>query len=97
MPVTSIRLEEDVIKNLDEMAQTHFMDRSSLIRKAINLGVKDLLLEEAIGRYQRGECSAWECAREAKISLWEFLDVLKRRGIFFKTDEVELENALREL
>jgi len=97
MPVTTVRLKEDVLKDLDEMARSHFTDRSSLIRKAIGLGLKDLLLEEAIGCYQKGECSAWECAREAKITLWEFLDVLNRRGIFFKTDEVELENALREL
>jgi len=97
MPVTTVRLDKDVLNDLDEMARSHFIDRSSLIRKAIKLGIKDILLEEAIGRYQRGEHSAWECARDAKITLWELLDDLQRRGIFFKTDEVELENALREL
>lgn len=96
MPVTSIRLDDDDLKFINEMAKRQASDRTQLIKKAITLGIKDMMLEEALGRYQRGEASAWECARMADVTLWEFLDTLKSRGIYFRTDEDELERALKE-
>lgn len=97
MPVTTIRLDEDDLENLDEIAQKHSLDRTNLIKRAIKLGVHEILLEEALAGYQKGLISAWESAKEAQISLWEFLDELKKRDIGFKVDEIELKNALREL
>ena len=54
------------------------------------------MLEEALQRYQKGSCSAWEAAREARILLWEFIEELRKRDMGFKVDEIELRNALRE-
>jgi len=97
MPVTTIRLDENDLKYLDEMAKKQSLDRTNLIKKAITLGIHDILLDEALKNYQKGLSSAWECAKEANISLWEFIDELKKRGIGFRTDELELENALKAL
>ena len=97
MPVTTIRLDENDLKYLDEMAKKQSLDRTNLIKKAITLGIHDILLDDALKKYQKGLCSVWECAREANISLWEFVDELKIRGIGFRTDELELENALKAL
>ena len=54
-------------------------------------------LAEAIKKYQEGSTSAWKCAREAQVSLRDFLDELRKRGIGFKTDEDELKSHLTEL
>jgi predicted transcriptional regulator len=97
MPVTTIRLDESDLKYLDEIAAKYDLDRTNLIKRAIKLGVHDLLLEEALQKYQRGEGSAWDCAGVAQISLWEFLEELRKREIGFRVDEIELKNALREL
>ena len=97
MPVTTIRLDDDDLKYLDEIAEKHDLDRTNLIKKAIKLGVHEILFEEALQRYQKDLCSAWEAAEEAQISLWEFIEELKKRDIGFKVDEIELRNALREL
>lgn len=97
MPVTSIRLNKDDLRYLDEIAAKQSVDRTTLIKRAIKLGVQDILLEDALQKYQRGLCSAWKAAREAQISLWEFLDELRKRDIGFHVDEIELRNALKEL
>ncbi len=96
MPVTSIRIDKNEIEYLNELAEKYKIDRSSLIKKAIKIGIRDILLDDAINKYQKGRCSAWLAASEAKITLWEFLNELHRRNILFKTDEVELEKALKE-
>jgi predicted transcriptional regulator len=95
MPVTTIRLDDDDLKYLDEIAERQSLDRTHLIKKAIKLGVHDMLLDNALQRFQQGLCSAWEGAREAQISLWEFLEELRKRDIGFKTDEIELAKALK--
>ncbi len=97
MPVTSIRLDKEDLKYLDEIASKQSVDRTTLIKRAIKLGVQDILLEDALQRYQKGLCSAWKAASEAQISLWEFLDELKKRDIGFRVDEIKLKNALKEL
>ena len=97
MPVTTIRLDKDDLKYLDGIAAEHSLDRTNLIKKAIKLGVYEILLNEALQKYQKGLCSAWEAAKEAQLSLWEFLEELRKRDIGFKVDEIELTNALREL
>lgn len=97
MPVTTIRLDEDDLRYLDDIAEGQKLDRTSLIKKAIKLGVSDILLDNALEKYKKGTCSAWECARQARVSLWEFLEELRKREIYLRTDEIELENALKEL
>ena len=97
MPVTSIRIDEEDLKHLDELARARSLDRTSLIKQAIKLGVKDILLDDALMAYNRGQYSAWLAASKAGISLWEFLDELSKRNMKFMTDEKELERALREL
>jgi len=97
MPVTTIRLDDEDLKYLEEVADRQSMDRTSLIKKAIKLGVHDILLEDALLKYQKGLGSAWECAREAHATLWEFLEELRKRDIYFRTDEIELAKALKEL
>ena len=97
MTVTTIRLDDDDLKFLEEIAERQSLDRTTLIKRAIKLGVLDILLDNALERYQKGLCSAWECAREAQITLWEFLEELRKRDIGFKVDEIELGRALKEL
>lgn len=97
MPVTTIRLDDDDLKFLEEIAERQSLDRTTLIKRAIKLGVRDILLDNALERYQKGLCSAWEGAREAQLSLWEFLEELRKRDIGFKVDEIELGKALKEL
>ena len=53
-------------------------------------------LDQAIQRYQEGSYSAWKCASDAQVSLWEFLEELKKRGIEFISDEDELNSQLLE-
>lgn len=90
MPTTSVRLPEDLLSGLDELARRAHADRSDVIRRAVDRGLRVLLLDEAIVAYQEGRLTAWAAAREAKVTLWEFLDALQRRGLGLRTDEEHL-------
>jgi predicted transcriptional regulator len=95
--VTTVRLPPEHLKRLSELAKRLEVDRSALIRRALDAGVREILVEEAVRRYQRGGASAWFCARSAGVNLLVFLDELKARGVPFRTDEDLLREQLEEL
>ena len=97
MPVTTLRLSDEELKRIDQIARKKGVDRAAILRRAIAGGLREVQMEEAISRYQRGECSAWRAASDAGLGLWEFLDELQRRGIPFRTDERHLEELIEDL
>jgi predicted transcriptional regulator len=96
MAVTTVRLGNETLKELDALAEQEGADRTTVLRKALELGVREIKIDRAVGRYQRGLTSAWRAAQEAGINLWEFIDVLKKREIGFMTSEDDLEQMLKE-
>jgi predicted DNA-binding protein len=94
--VTTIRIPTDDLERLDVMAKRLRVDRSTLIMRALDSGVKDVLIEDGCQRYQRGEITASAAAHAAGVNLWQFLDEMKRRGVPFRTDEELLERQLEE-
>ncbi len=95
--VTTVRLPAEDLDRLTRVAKRLKTERSSLIRRALDVGVREVLIEDAVLEYQRGEASAWAAARGAGLSLWQFLDVLKARHVPFRTDEDLLRSQVEEL
>lgn len=85
--VVSVRLKRSDLPAVDKLAARLEVDRSALLRRALEAGVRGVLLDEAIAEYEKGHASAWKAARGARVTLAEFLDELKRRGVPFRTDE----------
>ena len=95
--MTTLRLSDEELRRIDRVARQQGVDRAVLLRRAISGGLREILLSDAIGRYQRGECSAWRAASDAGVGLWEFLDELRQRGVPFRTDESHLDGLIEEL
>jgi predicted DNA-binding protein len=95
--VTSVRIPPEDLERLDQLAKRLKIDRSSLLRRAIDAGVREVLVDDAVARYQKGEVSAWYGASSSGVNLWQFLDEMKARGVPFRTDEELLEKQLEEL
>ena len=95
--VTSVRMGRADLKALDELADRLHLERSALIKRALDAGVRELLLDEAVAAYQKGRASAWKAARSAQTPLAAFIDELKRRGVPFRTDEDLLKEQVEEL
>lgn len=94
--VTTIRIPADDLERLDVAAKRLHVDRSTLILRALDSGVKDVLIEDGCQRYQKGELTAAAAAQEAGVNLWQFLDEMKKRNVPFRTDEDLLERQLEE-
>ena len=95
--ITSLRLKKSTLKDIDEFAEEENLDRSTVLKQAVAIGLNDLKLEKALAKYIKGGISAGKAASLAGISLWDFIDLLKERNIGFKTDEKEILRQIKTL
>ncbi len=83
MPLRQVatRVEEDTLKDLEEMEREEKLDRATALRKLISMGLRQWKLQRAIRLYSDGRVSAWKAAEMANLTLYEFLDELRVRRI----------------
>ena len=77
----NLRLDEDLIKEFEELAEEENLDRSSLVRKILIEGLQQERLNIAIQKYTLKEISIERGAEIAKLSMHEFIQKLTQLGI----------------
>ena len=88
---TTIRIPEDLLKEIDQVVKELKLDRSAYLRDVLQKGFSLDRQERLLRQYQRGELSLSETCRELKCNPWEFLSLLKVRNMHLN---VELEDWL---
>lgn len=92
MASISARLPDDEAEELERVAEMLGEDRSSIIRKALSEGLRDLRIRRAVERYQTGEVSVKQAARIAGVSLGEWLEIARERNLTTQLTPEDLEH-----
>ena len=79
-----IRMDEKLLKKLDEMSEEESIDRSALVRKLLRKGYEEMRKEIAAEKYKKGQITLDKAAEEAEITLWEMEKFLVESG--YKSD-----------
>ena len=77
----NLRLDEELIKEFEELAEQQNLDRSSLFKKILIEGLQQERLSFAIQKYVLKEISIEKAAEIAKLSLHEFIHKMSQLGI----------------
>jgi len=77
----NLRLEEDLIKEFEELAKEENLDRSALVRKILLEGLQQERLNFALQKYMLKEISIERAAEIAKISIHEIILKISQLGI----------------
>lgn len=93
----ALRLPKRITSSLAELAEEEGKDRSALLRELIALGIAEKSVEKAVRFYSTGRVSAWKAASIAGVSLWEMIEILRRRGVEAQYGLKELEEDLEAL
>ena len=94
--VTTVRFEDEEMDELKKLANERGSDQSTLLKQALKKGIREVRLELALERYRQHKITMGEAAGKAHLTLWEFIDELKKRSEFVETDEKNLEETLKE-
>jgi predicted HTH domain antitoxin len=70
-------LEEEIEGYMDEQG----LDKSSAIRKILEIGILEWRKNRAIQQYRDNKVSLWKASEIAKVSLREMIDILNDHNI----------------
>ena len=93
MPTISARIDDEEFEQLERVTELLDDDRSTTIRKALEEGLTELRVREAVGRYQQGDVSSNEAARIAGVSIAEWLAIARERNL---TTQLTAEDLRRD-
>lgn len=90
----SVRLDEDLVREVDELADMENIDRSQLLRHVFKEGLAQHRHDLAIERYAEGELTVSEAANLAGVAVGRFMDTVVERGVRADFTAGELTDSL---
>lgn len=98
MPTTiTSRVDDELVKLIDKIAQDEGMDRSTVIRRFLKSSTKEWLIITNLKKYEEGKITLWQAAEECEVSIWEIITEAKKRGIKIPYDKKEFQEDLKGL
>ncbi len=83
---TTIRIPEDLLKEIDQIVQELKLDRSAYLREVLRKGFSMDKQDRLLEKYNRRELSQMEVCEELGWSPWEFLAQLKAKNLHLNVD-----------
>ena len=74
---TTLRLPENLLKEISKFVKEAKLERSAYFREIIRKGFELDKREKILDKYERGELSLSEACRELNTDAWSFLRMLK--------------------
>ena len=90
----SVRLRADFMKEAEKLAKLELVDKSVIIRQALEKGLAEVKLGIAVEMFAKEKVSTSEAARIAGLSVGEMMDELVRRGIKSSITPEDLRGSL---
>ena len=75
------RLPEDIVKNIEYIAEEEKVDKSRLLRNLIAVAIKEKLIDLALEKYSKREVSLGRAAELANIPIADFMVIAAKRKI----------------
>ncbi len=85
-------------RSLRELQALTGEDQSTLLRKLVDKGLTEARIDIAVDKYVKEKTSLEQSSKIAGVSLWKFLDELRRRNVSLKYSiadaQSEIERAM---
>ena len=78
---TTVRVPDKLLKELSRFVKEMDLDKSAYLREIIKKGFADDKQERLLQMYQEGKLTLPEVCKKLDITTWDFLELLKRKGI----------------
>lgn len=85
-----------MVQQIEEEAEYEKTDKSTVARKLIATGIREIRRERALEDYRRGRCTVWKAAEEAELTLCEMIELLRQERIPLHISREDVDQAWRE-
>jgi predicted HTH domain antitoxin len=83
----SARVPEDVFKELENFMKEESLEKSASIRKLLSEGLQHWKEQRALIALEEGKMSFLKAAQIAGLSVWDFADLVREKGIIWINSE----------
>ena len=93
----AVRIPAEVEKELLEIIEQEKLDKATVVRNLLEMGIVEWRKQTALEFLREGKVTFAKAAEMAKLSLWEFADLVKQRNVeWVRFTPEELEKELGE-
>ena len=94
----AVRIPEDLQKQIAELVMSEKSDKATIVRNLLELGIAEERKNIALHLLRDEQVTFTKAAEIAKLSLWEFMDLIKQRKIEWVRYTVEdVESEMKEI
>jgi predicted HTH domain antitoxin len=90
----AVRIPKEIEKEIQEVVEQEKLDKATVVRNLLEMGIAEWRKQTALELLRDGRVTFAKAAEMAKLSLWEFADLVKQRNIEwvrYATEEIEKE------
>ncbi len=89
------RVSKEMSDLINDISQEEKVDRSTVVRRLLDMGVRDWRVQTALERYGRGSITLLKAAEIAGTSIYEMIALLEERRIPYRYDISDLEEYVK--
>jgi predicted HTH domain antitoxin len=90
----AVRVPAEVEKEIREIVEEEKLDKATVVRTLLEIGIAEWRKQTALELLQKGKVTFAKAAETARLSLWEFADLVKQHNVEwvrYTPEEVERE------
>jgi predicted HTH domain antitoxin len=93
----AVRIPEEIEKEIQEVIEREGLDKATAVRTLLELGIGEWRKQTALELLRDGKVTFAKAAEIARLSLWEFADLVKQRNIeWVRYTPEEIEREFKE-
>lgn len=93
----AVRVPTEVEKEICEIVEEEKLDKATVVRNLLEIGLVEWRKQTALDLLQKGKVTFAKAAEVARLSLWEFADLVKQRHVeWVRLAPEDVEREFRE-
>jgi len=77
----AVRVPAEVEKEIREIIEEEKLDKATVVRNLLEIGITEWRKQTALELLQKGKVTFAKAAEIARLSLWEFADLVKHSNV----------------
>jgi len=93
----AVRIPKEIEEEILEVVEREKLDKATAVRTLLEMGIVEWRKQTALELLRDGKVTFAKAAEMAKLSLWEFVDLVKQRHIeWVRYTPEEIEKEIKE-
>lgn len=92
----TVRIDDKTFRDIEETADQDNVDRSTVARNLLRIGIIETKKRRALEKYRTKECTLWKAAQIAEVSLREMMSLIEEQKIPLHITPEDVDEAWRD-